>query len=119
MGERSREPASSEQSSGTNANSLRPGQAIAPSLFRALADSPRLCALVHKLEIRVFPLSMILTERLEMEAQAVKVILQAVNVRQLIWTRKGALTDRCVLASPSGSEELRSAVVRRAGCSKR
>lgn len=72
-----------------------------PALFEQLAQSPRLCLLVRKLEIRVFPLSMILKERWAMEEQAVKVLRQARNVRELIWTRKGAMSDELRLLLPA------------------
>lgn len=47
----------------------------------------------------MYPLSLILKERLAMEAQAVKVLQQCINLRELLWTRKGALTDSCVVCA--------------------
>ncbi|SCV66965.1 BQ2448_5611 [Microbotryum intermedium] len=68
--------------------------AIVPLVFRTLADHPHLCHLIRKFEVRVFSLSLILSERQEMEQLAVQVLRQATSLEHLIWTRKGALTDR-------------------------
>ncbi|GAA6048940.1 hypothetical protein JCM3770_007129 [Rhodotorula araucariae] len=67
---------------------------VAPLLFQTLADNPHLARLVVKLEIRVYPLSMILRERLDMEQLAIRMLRNCDNVEELVWTRKGALTDR-------------------------
>lgn len=64
-----------------------------PTLFQQLANSPRLCGMVRKLEIRVYPIYMLVEEKVEMQRLAVKVLRQCVGLRELIWTRKGALTD--------------------------
>lgn len=71
-------------------------QAIAPLLFSTLADHPHLAALVRKLEVRVYPLSMKVTERLEMAALACRMLRHCINCQELVWTRKGALVDMCV-----------------------
>lgn len=63
-------------------------------MFRTLAQHEHLCRLIRRLEIRVFPLSLVLTERIDMEELASQVIRQSINVRHLTWTRMGALTDR-------------------------
>ncbi|SGY40918.1 BQ5605_C003g02443 [Microbotryum silenes-dioicae] len=68
--------------------------AIVSLVFRTLADNPHLCHMIRKFEVRVFSLSLILSERLEMEQLAVRVLRQAIRLEHLIWTRKGALTDR-------------------------
>ncbi|GAA6001163.1 hypothetical protein JCM10207_007439 [Rhodosporidiobolus poonsookiae] len=68
--------------------------AVAVSLFHTLADNPHIAKLVHKLEIRVFPLSLILKERLATEELAIRMLANCKNVEELVWTRKGALTDR-------------------------
>ncbi|GJN88372.1 hypothetical protein Rhopal_001338-T1 [Rhodotorula paludigena] len=67
--------------------------AIAPLLFSTLADHPHLAALVRKLEVRVYPLSMKVTERLEMAALACRMLRNCSNCQELVWTRKGALVD--------------------------
>ncbi|GAA5876525.1 hypothetical protein JCM8547_009415 [Rhodosporidiobolus lusitaniae] len=68
--------------------------AVASTLFTVLAENPHLAALVRTLEVRVYPLSMILKERLEMEELACRMLRNLVNLTSLVWTRKGALTDR-------------------------
>ncbi|KPV76065.1 uncharacterized protein RHOBADRAFT_53059 [Rhodotorula graminis WP1] len=68
--------------------------AIAPLLFHTLVDHPHLAAMVRKLEVRVYPLSMKLRERQEMEDLAIRMLANCVAVEDLVWTRKGALTDR-------------------------
>ncbi|GAA5835681.1 hypothetical protein JCM9279_004614 [Rhodotorula babjevae] len=68
--------------------------AIAPLLFQALVDHPHLAAMVRKLEVRVYPLSMKLRERQAMEDLAIRMLANCVAVEDLVWTRKGALTDR-------------------------
>ncbi|GAA5870397.1 hypothetical protein JCM1840_004713 [Sporobolomyces johnsonii] len=68
--------------------------AIASQLFHILASNPRLAALVKTLHIRVWPLSLIVKERLAMEDVAVKMLTNCVNVEELVFTRKGSLTDR-------------------------
>ncbi|KAI5479557.1 hypothetical protein MNV49_003294 [Pseudohyphozyma bogoriensis] len=67
---------------------------IAPILLRELATNPKLCRLIQRFEVRVYPISMIVKEKLAIEAQAVDILREAVNIRHLFWTRKGALTDR-------------------------
>ncbi|TNY19870.1 Proteophosphoglycan ppg4 [Rhodotorula diobovata] len=67
--------------------------AIASHLFTTLADYPDLAALVRRLEVRVYPLSMKLRERLDMEQLAVRMLANCTGVQELVWTRKGALTD--------------------------
>ncbi|BGP38149.1 hypothetical protein JCM10449v2_002076 [Rhodotorula kratochvilovae] len=67
--------------------------AVAPLLFHTLADNPHLARLVRKLEIRVYPLSMILHERLDMEQLAIRMLRSCSGIEELVWTRKGALTD--------------------------
>ncbi|GAA6032615.1 hypothetical protein NBRC10512_004447 [Rhodotorula toruloides] len=68
--------------------------AIAPLLFQTLADNAQLAQLVRKLEVRVYPLSLILKERLETEWLVIRMIRNCKNCEELVWTRKGALTDR-------------------------
>jgi hypothetical protein len=51
-------------------------QAVVPLLFRELALSPNLSRLIKRLEVRVYPLSVVLKERLETEAQAVQILRQ-------------------------------------------
>ncbi|GAA5890270.1 hypothetical protein JCM6882_008777 [Rhodosporidiobolus microsporus] len=67
---------------------------IVLTLFRALADNPHLAALVRRLEVRVFPISLFVTERESNEDLAIRVLRNCVNVESLVWTRKGALRDR-------------------------
>ncbi|GEM11676.1 F-box domain, cyclin-like domain containing protein [Rhodotorula toruloides] len=68
--------------------------AIAPLLFQTLADNPHLAEHVRKLEVRVYPLSLILKERLETEWLVIRMLRNCKNCEELVWTRKGALTDR-------------------------
>ncbi|GAA6026843.1 hypothetical protein JCM8097_005901 [Rhodosporidiobolus ruineniae] len=68
--------------------------AIALTLFQTLADCPHLARLVRTLEIRVYPLSMKVEEARAIEAVAIKALRNCVNCESLVWTRKGALTDR-------------------------
>ncbi|BGP14038.1 hypothetical protein JCM10213v2_001976 [Rhodosporidiobolus nylandii] len=68
-------------------------QAITLTLFNTLANTPRLAQLVRKLEVRVYPLSLILRERTATEELAIRMLKNCVNVEELVWTRKGALTD--------------------------
>lgn len=80
--------------------------AIASHLFTTLADYPDLAALVRRLEVRVYPLSMKLRERLDMEQLAVRMLANCTGVQELVWTRKGALTDACVLSPLSSLPRL-------------
>lgn len=66
---------------------------VVPSLFAVLASTPRLALLVKKLEVRVFPKSMKLVERQEMEELAVRVLRACLSVEELVWTRIGSLSD--------------------------
>ncbi|GAA5862948.1 hypothetical protein JCM3774_006696 [Rhodotorula dairenensis] len=68
--------------------------AIARLLFDTLSTSPRLAALVRKLEIRVFPISLKIQEQAETERVAIAMLDNCVNCEELVWTRKGALTDQ-------------------------
>ncbi|BGP54081.1 hypothetical protein JCM8202v2_001653 [Rhodotorula sphaerocarpa] len=68
-------------------------QAIAPLLFETLARNERLAALVRKLEIRVFPISLKITEQAKTQQLAIDMLQNCVNCEELVWTRKGALTD--------------------------
>lgn len=68
--------------------------AIVGLLLETLAANSTICAHIRRLEVRVFPLSLIMSERRAMEDLAVRVISQCFNLRELLWTRKGALTDR-------------------------
>ncbi|GAA5989097.1 hypothetical protein JCM10908_001156 [Rhodotorula pacifica] len=72
--------------------------AIAPLLFETLASSPRLAVLVRKLEIRVFPISLKVQEQAATERLAIAMLENCVNCEELVWTRKGALTDRVWVA---------------------
>lgn len=65
-------------------------QAIVPLLFRELALSPALCRLLRRLEIRVYPLSMILKERLAVEQQAVLILRQGQQLLSLHTPRSNA-----------------------------
>ncbi|KAM0754116.1 Proteophosphoglycan ppg4 [Meredithblackwellia eburnea MCA 4105] len=71
---------------------------IVGKLFRTLVDAPQLCHLIRSLELRVYPISLILSERLETERQAAAILRSCVSLRVLRWTRKGALTDRVLEA---------------------
>ncbi|GAA5970010.1 hypothetical protein JCM11641_000232 [Rhodosporidiobolus odoratus] len=66
---------------------------ITRMLFETLADTPRLAKMVRNLEVRVYPLSLILKERLETEQLAIRMLKNCVNSEELVWTRKGSLTD--------------------------
>ncbi|GAA6013248.1 hypothetical protein JCM8202_003081 [Rhodotorula sphaerocarpa] len=68
--------------------------AIAPLLFETLARNERLAALVRKLEIRVFPISLKITEQAKTQQLAIDMLQNCVNCEELVWTRKGALTDQ-------------------------
>ncbi|TKA55022.1 hypothetical protein B0A53_02495 [Rhodotorula sp. CCFEE 5036] len=72
--------------------------AIARNLFETLASSPRLAALVRKLEIRVFPISLKIQEQAATERVAIAMLENCVNCEELVWTRKGALTDQVWVA---------------------
>lgn len=63
------------------------------SLLEQLSASKENCAYLRKLEIRVYPMPYELVQRLELQRMAVTVLKQAINLTELIWTRKGALTD--------------------------
>lgn len=63
------------------------------SLLRELSLSTRNCGYLKKLEIRVYPMPYEVVQRLELQRMAVLVMKQAINLTELIWTRKGALTD--------------------------
>ncbi|GAA5900207.1 F-box protein [Sporobolomyces salmoneus] len=67
--------------------------AIAAKLFETLASTPRLARLVRRLEVRVYPLSNVVKERRAMEELANKMLKNCENIEELVWTRKGALTD--------------------------
>lgn len=63
-------------------------------VFRTLSQRPELCRLVSILELRVFPFGLN-AERLEqLEDRIERTLVQAVNLRQLVWTRTGSLNDR-------------------------
>ncbi|GAA5999318.1 hypothetical protein JCM5350_007445, partial [Sporobolomyces pararoseus] len=67
--------------------------AIAAQLFETLASTPRLARLVRRLEVRVYPLSNVVKERRAMEELAIRMLRNCENVEELLWTRKGSLTD--------------------------
>ncbi|GAA5931717.1 uncharacterized protein JCM15063_001549 [Sporobolomyces koalae] len=67
--------------------------AIASVLFQVLADVPRLARLVKRLEVRVYPLSNSVKQRRAMEELAIRMLRNCSNVEELVWTRKGSLTD--------------------------
>lgn len=67
---------------------------VVSALFDRLSSSPFHCQLVRKLEIRVYPFSNQVEQRFEMEEKAIRVLEYSTNLEHLIWTRKGALTDR-------------------------
>ncbi|KAL8278739.1 hypothetical protein RQP46_008808 [Phenoliferia psychrophenolica] len=48
--------------------------------------------------MRVYPIQMIVTERLRLEQQAVTILESSIHLRELRWTRKGAITDRVLEA---------------------
>lgn len=64
--------------------------------FARLAQSPHLCALIRKLEVRVYPIKTLIRERRELEELAVQVLCHAINLQDLVWTRAKTLTDECV-----------------------
>ncbi|GAA5829531.1 hypothetical protein JCM11251_000193 [Rhodosporidiobolus azoricus] len=67
---------------------------IVLTLFHTLADNLRLASLVRRLEVRVFPISLFVTEREYNEELAIRVLRNLTNCESLTWTRKGSLTDR-------------------------
>ncbi|GAA5947505.1 hypothetical protein JCM3765_001707 [Sporobolomyces pararoseus] len=67
--------------------------AIAAQLFETLASTHRLARFVRRLEVRVYPLSNVVKERRAMEELAIKMLKNCENVEELVWTRKGSLTD--------------------------
>ncbi|KAM0792257.1 hypothetical protein ACM66B_004951 [Microbotryomycetes sp. NB124-2] len=67
--------------------------AIVEMLFLSLMNCPRRCKLIQTLEVRVFPLPFRAQERLDMQQLAINVLRQCENLKQLLWTRKGSLTD--------------------------
>ncbi|GAA6060549.1 hypothetical protein JCM10212_006913 [Sporobolomyces blumeae] len=66
---------------------------IVTRLFEVLASAPPIAHLVRRLEVRVYPLSLILKERRAMEDLAIRALKNCTNVEELVWTRKGSLTD--------------------------
>ena len=69
--------------------------AIVRELFTELAGSER-AKFVRRLEVRVFPLSLLIREREEMERLAVRVLESANNITELVWSRRGSISDRSV-----------------------
>jgi len=69
-----------------------------PVFFARLAQSPHLCALIRKLEVRVYPIKTLIRERRELEELAVQVLCHAINLQDLVWTRAKTLTDELVQA---------------------
>lgn len=58
--------------------------------------STRLCQLVKILETRVYPLSMLVFERDDMENLSVRVLERLVQLTHLTFTRMGSITNRFV-----------------------
>ncbi|GAA5835182.1 hypothetical protein JCM3766R1_006894 [Sporobolomyces carnicolor] len=67
--------------------------AIAANLFETLASTRHLAQLVKRLEVRVYPLSNVVKERRAMEELAIAMLKNCENIEELVYTRKGALTD--------------------------
>jgi len=67
-------------------------QAIASRLFETLASSQSLARLVRRLEVRVYPLSNSVEQRRNKDF-AIRMLRNCINVEELVWTRKGSLTD--------------------------
>lgn len=70
--------------------------AVVGQRFTVLSENERLCRMIKRFEIRVYPLSFSVEQRRAMESLSVRVLQLAVNITELVWTRKGALSDRCV-----------------------
>lgn len=75
-------------------------QQVTHLLFRTLSISPPLCRLMQTLEMRVYPLSAKVLERLETEKLVVEILKSASNLRELRWTRKGASVPVAAFARP-------------------
>lgn len=73
--------------------------AVVESLFTTLRQSEHLCRLVQRLDVRVFPLSLLVAERERMNALAAEVLRRCRSLRSLVWTRRGSLTDAYVPSS--------------------
>lgn len=69
--------------------------AIVRELFEALGRSER-AKYVRRLEVRVFPLSLLVREREEMERLAVRLLESVQNITELVWSRRGSISDRSV-----------------------
>ncbi|WWD20751.1 hypothetical protein CI109_105227 [Kwoniella shandongensis] len=76
-------------------------------LMDTLHKNPELCELVHKLDVRFFPLAARGNERSELDDQVQQAISHMYNLRSLVWTRDRSINPS-LLEKVSDLDHLRS-----------